>query len=432
MNEIYLAIVLLTVYGDIVKRYLPASVAIGGLYALALAILIWITVKNSSQKKVKSFLSFEERQIVNCIYFLVGIYALELLTSSSTLLVSAISASSYILVPLGYTLVTIKYCPQFNDTIFAQMFHVAMIPVNIIGLIQFRIDPNFFVSQNYSETGGVIYRNLFEGEKFARFPSLFASADRYSAMGLIQLYLAFVLLLNGQIKSKFKIAWVFFNILSGLTAMSISGARSRLLISSVALILLGLTTFMSFFTFSKTKNLFKPIFEFLLILVFIGIAIGLIYPDVFLSLGQEINNFQVLEFLQQSIGEGDVQGRVDQAIQFSLIPEGTSLLGEGLGSLGNKPTEFGINAFWVESGLLWGIPKLFAFLGIILIFFSLAFRAFVKLQPLRTTIFIIPPLILCFGLLTGLTGAFELSSGILFCVCMGFIIKSSKFIYFLE
>jgi len=39
-----------------------------------------------------------------------------------------------------------------------------------------------------------------------------------------------------------------------------------------------------------------------------------------------------------------------------------------------------------------------------------------------------PALLLVFGLLTGLTGVLELSSGILLCVFMGFVVKLPEFI----
>lgn len=432
MNKVYLAIVLLTVYGDILKRYLPAAVALGSLYGSAFAILIWIIVSNSRRRKIKSLLSFEERQISNCIYFLIGVYVFEfLLASNNSPLIAGISTSMYVLLPLGYTLAIIKYCPDFNGVTFAQLYHLAMIPVNIIGLIQFKINPNFFIDNNYVKTGGIIARNLLEGGTFSRLPSIFTSADRYSSIGLIQFYLAFVLLLDDQPKSKFKIVWILFNILSGLTAMLIAGARSRLLITTTVFILLWITILMSFFSSQgkfKMRYLFKPIFEFLLLVVFISATIGLTSPEKFSSLGQEINNFQVIGFLQQSVEKGDIQGRVDQSIQFSLIPEGVSLFGQGLGSLGEKPREFGINALWVESGLFWGLPKLAAFAGIILTFFRLAFRACIKIQPVRVVLFSIPPILLSFGLLTGLTGVLELSSGVLLSVCMGFVVKLPEFI----
>jgi hypothetical protein len=434
MNKVYLAIVLLTVYGDILKRYLPAAVALGSLYASALAILIWIIVSNSKRRKIKSLLSFEEKQISNCIYFLIGVYVFEfLLASNNSPLIAGISTSMYVLLPLGYTLVIIKYCPYFNGVTLAQLYHLAMIPVNIIGLIQFKINPNFFIDNNYVKTGGIIARNLLEGGTFSRLPSIFTSADRYSSIGLIQFYLAFVLLLDNQPKSKFKIVWILFNILSGLTAMFISGARSRLLITITVFILLGFTILMSFFSSQgkfkfKMKYLFKPIFEFLLLVVFISATIGLTSPEKFSSLGQEINNFQVIGFLQQSFEKGDIQGRVDQSIQVSLIPEGVSFFGQGLGSLGEKPREFGINALWIESGLFWGLPKLAAFAGIILTFFRLAFRSCIKIQPVRVVLFSIPPLLLSFGLLTGLTGVLELSSGVLLSVYMGFVVKLPEFI----
>ena len=184
---------MLTVYGDILKRYLPAAVALGSLYGSAFAILIWIIVSNSGRRKIKSLLNFEERQISNCIYFLIGVYVFEfLLASNNSPLIAGISTSMYVLLPPGYTLAIIKYCPDFNGVTFAQLYHLAMIPVNIIGLIQFKINPNFFIDNNYVKTGGIIARNLLEGGSFSRLPSIFTSADRYSSLGLVQVYLAFV------------------------------------------------------------------------------------------------------------------------------------------------------------------------------------------------------------------------------------------------
>ena len=424
MNKVYLAIVLLTVYGDLLKRYLPASVALTSLYGLALAILIWIIVSNSERRKIKSFLNFEEKQISNCIYFLIGVYIFEvLLASNNAPLIAAISTSMYVLLPLGYTFVIIKYCPHFNGITFAQMYHLAMIPINIIGLIQFKISPTFFIDTTYAKDGGIIMRNLLDGGSFSRLPSIFTSADRYSSLGLMQFYLALILLLDQQPKSNFKIGWIFFNIFSGLIAMFIAGARSRLLIMMVVVILLVLTILMGVFYKNSQFKIVKEILPFLGFLVLISAIIGITSFDKLSSAAEEINNFPVVGFLQQSFKKGDINSRVNDSVQFSLIPDEVPLFGEGLGSLGAKPREFGINALWIESGLFWGLPKLAAFAGIILTFLRLAFRAFMKVQPVRVVLFSTPSLLLVFGLLTGLTGVLELSSGIILCVCMGFVIN---------
>jgi len=71
---------------------------------------------------------------------------------------------------------------------------------------------------------------LFENGHFLRLPSIFVSADRYSAIGLIQFYLAFFLLLNQKQNKPVNIFWILFNFISGFIAMFISGARSRLII----------------------------------------------------------------------------------------------------------------------------------------------------------------------------------------------------------
>ena len=431
MNMLYLAIVLLTVYGDLLKRYLPGPIAVASLYILALAILIWMIISNLEGRKIKSPLYFEEKQIINCIYSLIGVYAFELSIASlnNAPLIAGLSTTIYVLLPLGYTVVIIKYYPQFNGIILAQLYHLAMIPINIIGLIQFRIDPSFLINNSYVETGGIIYRNLLESGSFSRFPSIFVSADRYSAIGLIQLYLAFLLLLENKPESKYKIYWILFNMLSGFTALLISGARSRLLIAAILFILLGLTILTSFLSNGrfKIKYPFKGTSELFLFVICISLIIGITSPEKFSSLGQEINSFPIVGFLQESLtNDGDVQSRVDQAIQISLIPEDVTLFGEGLGTLGEKPREFGISAIWIESGLFGGLAKLIAFAGIILTFGLLAIKSFIRQQPVYVVLFITPALVIGFGLLTGITGALELSSGVLLCVCMGFIINFSR------
>jgi hypothetical protein len=283
-----------------------------------------------------------------------------------------------------------------------------MIPINLVGLIQYVANPGFLISTAYDEAGGIIHRNV-GGSFFLRYPSIFASADRYSAIGLIQFYFTIISLLLSKDRTKNTSLWIYFNLISSIAAMAIAGARSRILIFLLLVILMALSSFLTSL-FVLRKNVSKLAVTTLVILA-LGILVFAFNPGYV----KAITEVPSIRFLVTSVKEGDVQNRVGSYVGHTSLSDNISLFGKGLGSLGpsGKPAEIGVESIWIECGLISGSLILIGFCGITFILVSLSFRAFIRGCPLETCVFSLPALALMGGLLTGLTSVFELSSGIL-------------------
>ena len=429
MNLLYFILVALSLYGDMFKRYIPAQAALATLYGLSVAILIWLILNRTHQKRLKLIRNQESDLLCKSIYFISIIYILHfLLGSNNAPFLAGLTYILYIFVPLFYSVVVIKCWPDFNITKFSNIYHLLMIPINIIGLIQYKINPNFLIDKTYAATGGVIERNLFAGS-FLRLPSIFVSADRYSAIGLIQFYLAFFLLLNQKQNKRTNVFWIFFNFISGFIAMFISGARSRLIIVIAVLIIFTLTIIkglLSGYSFNWLNNFkysFKKLFTNILVLGLMLIFILLYYPEILNALIDEIYRFPIVTFLQDSFTKGDVEDRVNVTIARSLVPDDIPWFGTGIGSFGDRPGEYSLAQTWAESGIFWGFFKLIGFIGIMFAMLLKAFQGFVVNDPVKVAVFTLPALAILTGLLTGLTGVLELSSGVMLAVAVGAIMQ---------
>jgi len=430
MSLLYFILVALSLYGDMVKRYIPAQAAIGTLYGSSVAILIWLILNRTHQKRLKLIRNQESDLLCKSIYFISIIYIFHfLLGSNNAPFLAGLTYLLYIFIPLFYSVVVIKCCPDFNITKFSNIYHLLMIPINIIGLIQYKINPNFFIDKTYASSGGIIERNLFENGHFLRLPSIFVSADRYSAIGLIQFYLAFFLLLNQKQNKPVNIFWILFNFISGFIAMFISGARSRLIIVIAVLIIFtltiikGLLSGYSFNWLTNFKYSFKKIFTTILVLGLMLIFILLYYPEILNGLINEINRFPIVTFLQDSFTTGDVEDRVNVTIARSLVPDDIPWFGTGIGSFGDRPGEYSLAQTWAESGIFWGFFKLIGFIGIMFAMLLKAFQAFVVNDSVKVAAFTLPTLAILTGLLTGLAGVLELSSGVMLAVAVGAIMQ---------
>jgi hypothetical protein len=438
MNLIYFSIVVLSLYGDLLKRVLPTQIALGGLYTISLVILFyfawinWPPQRNkhgSENIKNGTWLSFFMSGIV-CIYVL-----LFLLTPNQIPFLASLTSLLYQCIPLLYAVAVIQLCPKFDLARLSNIFHVLIIPINSIGLTQYIFNPTFLAIQT-TEYTGIVERNL-GSEIYQRLPSIFSNAGRYNAIGLIQIYFAIILLYHPRKKDKYPFFWILFNLLSGFLALLVSGARSRILLLMMVAALIAVSFLLSLILRTQHLNgLWKKLFSNIsrsssLIFVLLGIGLVLviqIFTDsqVFNQVGSWISDFPVLSLLQsglsnESSGTGDnVLVRFSDAINISMPPADVSLLGEGMGInwvLGSQ--EFGIRAIWVECGLVGGCFILLAFSGIIYLFLSVVIKATLSGQPVKIIIFSIPLLIIISGLMTGLTVLYELSSGLLLWISVG-------------
>jgi hypothetical protein len=258
--------------------------------------------------------------------------------------------------------------------------------------------------------GGVIERNLLDSGYFERYPSILASADRYSAIALMQFYFSWALLTAKAPISRWTYLWMAFNIACSVIALGIAGARSRILIVLVVIVSIVLSQGLQAFSLSRASKGSRVNRVMLACIAAFALSAGVVLIYLW-----ETEAFPVLEFLQQTFREGDVQTRVSEALQFSLIPEDVSLLGNGLGTVGTagRPGEFGIQSMWAESGLVWGGLLLANFLGLLYVVTVCAAKSGIRGQITELVMRVVPALLLVFGLLAGLTSVFELSTGIL-------------------
>jgi hypothetical protein len=438
MNLIYFSIVVLSLYGDLLKRVLPTQIALGGLYAISLIILfyfIWIHWPPQRNKhaneniKHGTWLSFFMGGIVS-IYVL-----LFLLTPNQIPFLAALTSLLYQCIPLLYAIAVIQLYPKFDLGRLSNIFHVLIIPINLIGLIQYIFKPTFLAIQT-TEYTGIVERNLGSGI-YQRLPSIFANAGRYNAIGLMQIYFAIILLYHPRKKNEYSFFWILFNFLSGFLALLVSGSRSRILLLMLLAALIAVSFLLSLILRTQYINLlWKKLFSKFFhsnSLIFVSLGIGLvliiqIFTDsqILNQFGNWISDFPVLSLLQsglsdESSGNGDnILFRLSDAINISMPPSDVSLLGKGMGInwvLGSQ--EFGIRAIWVECGLVGGCFILLSFLGIIYLFLSVVVRAILSAQPLKVIIFSVPLLIIVSGLMTGLTVLYELSSGLLLWISVG-------------
>lgn len=417
MNKFYFAIPAITLYGDFVlKRFLPFKWALASLYMLAVIILVGIILTNRDEVIPKP--SSTEAHINFFVYYLIIIYCIRSLTSFDVPFLYSLTHMLYICIPLLYIPIVSRYCAEFELKKMINIFLLLMIPINLAGLIQYTSNPGFLISTAYSETGGIIHRSVYRGI-FLRYPSIFASADRYSAIGLIQFYFAIILLSLSENKTRKTYLWIYFNLISSVVAMVIAGARTRIFIFLALVTLMVLSAFLkSLFVSRKTVS--KLAFAVLIA----SAAVVLVFafnPDS----TKVVTEAPFVRFFISSVRQGDVQNRVGRYIGRTLLSDDISLLGEGLGSLGKKgkPAEMGIESIWIECGFIGGSLILVGFCGMIFILVSLSFQAFIRGRPLEICIFGLPALALLTGLLTGLTSVFEFSSGIPLMCATGAVIK---------
>ena len=423
MQWIYSALVLLVLYGDLLKRVLSPIVSLLTLYAIAIVILAAVVWRCGAEAPR---MSREGRLAHLAISSLILLYISQLLTSFSSPFIEGMSHAVYMCIPLAYIWVLQRCCKEFDIAALGQWFFIFMIPVNAVGLIQYYVDPNFLISTAYSEEGGIIIRDFLGGGKaFARFPSIFASADRYSAMGLMHLYFAVIVLKDSKHPSRCPKLWLLFNLVSSIAALFIAGARSRILIASASAAAMAVT-FVFAAMFSRKYQVGKALFALAVPLLVVVFLFGFPLEPDFPPEVPIDEPFPVVTFLVQSAEHDDFTKRIVEAVEMSLFPEEITFLGQGLGTVWEgKPGEFGIWSIWTESGLVWGSLIIIAFLLFVIALLVATLKSFLAMSPLDVTIRLTSLLLIIFALLAGLTSSFELSSGVLLGCILAVTLRSS-------
>ena len=123
---------------------------------------------------------------------------------------NSISLALYVAIPMSLFFVIPASFEHFNLREFSLFILLFSIPIHLVGVIQYFIDPVFFISTAYNESGGMVLRNFLgdtaDGFKsFLRYPSIFASSDRYSGVSMVQVISSLFLVYNQPITKKSKL-----------------------------------------------------------------------------------------------------------------------------------------------------------------------------------------------------------------------------------
>ena len=326
---------------------------------------------------------------------------------------------TYVALPLAFLLSLRHVAPFANIERFGTVFFVMMIPVHMIGLVQLFVDSQFAVHTLYSDAGGIIVRNSLGGAVFNRLPAIFASADRYAAMAAAHVYLALVvLLLRREKTSTGQGLWFVANLGLGMVGVLIAGARSRvLLVGTLLVVAVALVTSVA------RKHTMRGSYSGVLLRASLAISVVIGIVGVPL-VGQ--NAFPVIDFLSQTLIDGDISGRLEDAFVYSRLRESTTLLGSGVGTLSpdGTPGEFGIRSLWREMGLLFGTLAVAGFSLIALTLLQYV-RASVRRGDAAMTIGVLyPSLVLTSSLFVGLRFSLELSSAVI--IAIGLALSMSR------
>jgi hypothetical protein len=267
------------------------------------------------------------------------------------------------------------------------------------------------ISTAYSgELGGMIERNFLDvhAGAFNRFPSLFASADRYSGVAMMQIFLTFILLAGGRASTRRTLVWVALSLIAGVVSLLIAGARSRIIIVGIALFASAIVLFVNIAWRKSATRLAK---------LALGIVVAGIGFTALLGTGylnQSVAGFPVLALLGQTIEVGDIGDRLEEAVHLARSTENVSFFGEGLGvTAGGRPGEFGIRAMWIEGGVFWTWIMLAIHAGILFSLGRVVLLSAWSGNVLLTPLAIGHTLAWLLGLLAGLSGTFELSQALL-------------------
>ena len=391
-------------YGDLLKRVLPGTVAVALLYAISAVILLAMILTGRRRRTSRTPLISTLAGMLMLTYFL------QFCTGFEVDLLPALMMFIYVCIPLAIIFIIPSAYPEFDIRALAQYTMILIVPIHMIGIVQHFIDPHFMVSTAYSEMGGVIVRNFLEGtDTFQRLPSLFASADRYAGVSAMQVFLSFMIL-SGQKKRQWRsMLWLAFNLVSAAGGLMISGARSRILIAAAALLVAGIALLFKLVT-GQMSNIGKVMLSRAAIVAGLALAGALSFESV----RDHITDMPVVTILAQTADKGDVQGRFQAAVDISMVPDGVKFFGEGLGVSGSgRPGEFGVRAMWIEGGFFWTVIMLIIHAGILLAIVRGGIRATLTGNAMLSMALTGGGTFWLFGLLAGLSSAFELSLALL-------------------
>lgn len=394
------ALFFIAVYGDIIKYALTPAFSNLLLYFILFIVMSAI------------FLTPNARAIdVEIIYLLFIMYIIVVIMSIFAFMsfpqqgVKSLSYLIYFCIPVF----TLNIAARKLDFAFYQKFKrllILSLPIVFIAIVQKFYDQSFLVNSSYSSDSALILRNLFDGSFFVRYPSIYASADRFSGVCMCLVIMAAQYSFYSERKSEKFIGGVLIILFT--VGLLIAGARSRILVLIIPVII-GL--FFGFFIMLKSKKIELSVIL-LVLSLFISFFATMLDPLV-------LSVFEVTNMIADTIVNGDVVVRLLQAYVESF-PTSTDAFNFELGADANgKPGEFMLRSFSVDIGIFGRNIFLFLHILVLLQVCFIIFRYVLERDFPKSLLSVFLLIYLLLGFTAGVTGIYEFSSAILF---FGFIL----------
>ncbi len=357
----------------------------------------------------KSYKTKSNNLISTVIFFLLITYLISLLISlffSKTSFIFIIQHFLYVAIPLllFYFLLNrnlkIQKISSINNGLIISFIFVA-----IVGFIQNFIDPGFLANRFSEITGsgsGQVFRAIAGlNQKFLKISSIFASADKYSAVSqsifLISIFNLRIAQLENWKKNRKYICYM--GIISSIFSLIIAGARARIITLFIALVLVfSFLTIRSFIS-KKDYKIPKSLKKFFLLISSLFIGITIFIPNFFNNLYESFGIFKLfastdnyINLISRFIGQTGIRqevlnnkGWVISRYDSELKTFSQKIIGDGLGSISfGKPGEAGVISTLSESGYILGI----LILGILIFIAIMIFIFGIKKINLKNITFI--------------------------------------------
>ncbi|WP_340297107.1 MULTISPECIES: hypothetical protein [unclassified Roseobacter] len=405
----------ITVYGDLLKRLLAPFWALGALYALACCWLLMV------------FFIFVRRRVFRTNVYvmipfasIITLYFIQIFVHPQFFSLDALVFFLYFLVPVTSLILWNSFSEEIDTRRIVFIFGIFMLPHHIVAIIQMFFEQGFGVSTAYSEHGGVILRSFIaptveeHTTVYARLPGLFVSADRYAGMSALQVALSAYLVSLDRKNTSIDLSKFIFLLTLGILGLFISGVRSRTGIGISSILAATMACYLYWYLSERValSKVFRHLVGFLLGAIPI---IGVFW----------VMNFDSLIMLKQTLMSDDIFIRFGQMFAMSLPPADVTMVGQGIGSLGARPAEFGIWAMWRESGLLFSSFLLLSYFTVIVVC-MIAIIGGIRANNVGDTSVIFCFLgFLMFGMLAGFSTNFEYSLGLALFTLTGMALRRS-------
>lgn len=400
----YIILSAVAVYGDLAKRFFSSTLSLAILYGIVVAIVCYALFTSGRVTARQRGVS----PMRTSAYLIIAIYSVH--AAISLLKVEefrVLVAYLYVVVPLSLML-AVSFGRYFDISKFATIFLIFTIPTSLISYVQYFVDPSFFISQAYVETGGIILRNFLDASGyFSRLPSIYVSSDRFASISACQAFLSVVLLSSQEPIGRWRKLLAISCLAMSLLNLGIAGSRSRILI-------IGVLTLVSIIAVVYQSPRSTRGFRRMLMLV--GIAVFAAIFSLLLTTNSEnaVVDFPVVRMLEQTFQSNDIEKRLTNAYEYSLLRTQHTMLGQGLGSLtpNGTPGEFGIRSMWLETGLLFTPFILAGYVVLLVSVLRGGMRALSGNLLGEIWMFMFPAAILTSGLIVGIKYSFEISTAV--------------------